>query len=92
MLRHVVASGAEGQMTSQILIVDDDPGMLKSLAIMLRREGYVVNEVPGGKEAIARLERNVFELVITDLRMEPVSGLDLLRSVKQMSPDIESCS
>lgn len=76
-------------MTNRILVVDDDAGMLKSLAIMLRREGYVVIEAPGGKEAIAQLERNVFELIITDLRMEPVSGLDLLRSVKQMSPDIE---
>jgi DNA-binding NtrC family response regulator len=76
-------------MNSRILIVDDDAGMRKSLAIMLRREGYVVNEAPGGEEAIAELEQNVFELVITDLKMEPVSGLDLLRSVKQMSPDTE---
>ena len=76
-------------MTSRILVADDDPGMLKSLAIMLRREGYVVSEAPGGKEAIAELEHNVFELVITDLRMKPISGLDLLRSVKQMSPGTE---
>ncbi len=48
-------------MTSRILIVDDDGGMRKSLAIMLRREGYVVSEAPGGEEAIAQLEHNVFE-------------------------------
>jgi len=83
------STGAEGKMTSRILVADDDPGMLKSLAIMLRREGYVVSEAPGGKEAIAELEHNVFELVITDLRMKPISGLDLLHSVKQMSPGIE---
>ena len=76
-------------MTSRILVADDDPGMLKSLAIMLRREGYIVSEAPGGKEAIAELEHNVFELVITDLRMRPISGLDLLHSVKQMSPGTE---
>ena len=76
-------------MTSRILVVDDDAGMMKSLAIMLRREGYVVSEAPGGKEALAQMEHNVFELVITDLRMEPASGLDLLRSVRQMSPNIE---
>ena len=76
-------------MTNRILVVDDDAGMLKSLAIMLRREGYVVSEAPGGKEAIAELDRNIFELIITDLRMVPVSGLDLLRSVRQMSPNTE---
>jgi two-component system, NtrC family, response regulator HydG len=76
-------------MTSRILVVDDDAGMLRSLAIMLRREGYVVSEAAGGQEAIAQLEHNVFDLIITDLRMEPVSGLGLLRSAKQVSSDIE---
>ena len=76
-------------MAARILVVDDDPGMRKSLAIMLRREGYQVTEAPGGEEAAEHLGREVFDLVITDLKMERVSGLDLLRRVKQMSPAVE---
>jgi DNA-binding NtrC family response regulator len=76
-------------MTTKILIVDDDPRMRKSLANLLHREGYVITEAPGGKEAADHLGRDVFDLVIADLKMEPVSGLDLLRLVKQMSPDVE---
>jgi len=76
-------------MPTKILVVDDEAGMRKSLAIMLRREGYEVTQAAGGKEATEHLERDVFDLVIADLRMEPLSGLDLLRTVKQMSPDVE---
>src|SRR5215510_9321085 len=76
-------------MPNRILVVDDEPGMRKSLAIMLRREGYSITEAGDGKEAIAHLERDVFDLVIADVRMDNVSGFDLLRHVKQMSPDVE---
>ena len=76
-------------MTTKILIVDDDPRMRKSLSNLLNREGYGITEAPGGKEAADHLGRDVFDLVIADLKMEPVSGLDLLRLVKQMSPDVE---
>lgn len=77
-------------MAAKILVVDDEPGMRRSLAILLRREGYAVTEAPGGEEAADHLGRDVFDLVIADLRMEAISGLDLLRLVKQMSPDTEA--
>jgi two-component system response regulator HydG len=76
-------------MAAKILIVDDESGMRRSLAILLRREGYAVAEAPGGKEAADHLGRDVIDLVIADLKMEPISGLDLLRLVKQMSRDTE---
>jgi len=76
-------------MATKILVTDDEPGMRRSLAMMLRREGYVVVEASGGEEAIDHLAKDVFELVIADLKMEPVSGLDLLRQAKQMSPYVE---
>jgi two-component system response regulator HydG len=76
-------------MTSRILIVDDEPGMRRSLAIMLRREGYAAAEEASGQAAIEHLGRDVVDLVIADLRMEGVSGLDLLRHVKQTTPDVE---
>ncbi len=76
-------------MAANILIVDDEAGMRKGLGSILRRAGYLVTEAPGGTEAADHLGRDVFDLVITDLKMQPLSGLDLLRLVKQMSPDVE---
>ncbi len=76
-------------MAAKILIVDDDPQMRKTLANLLRREGYAIAEANGGKEAGEQLNGDVFDLVITDLHMEPMSGLDVLRMVKQANADIE---
>jgi two-component system response regulator HydG len=76
-------------VSARLLVVDDEAGMRKSLAIMLRREGYDVTEAAGGAAAAAHLEGEAVDLVITDLRMGGVSGLDLLRLVKQMSPEVE---
>ena len=75
-------------MAAKILIADDEAGMRKGLGSILRRAGYLVTEAPGGTEAADQLGKDVFDLVITDLKMEPLSGLDLLRLVKQMSPDV----
>jgi DNA-binding NtrC family response regulator len=76
-------------MSTKILIVDDEAGMRRSLAIMLRRQGYAVVEAAGGPEAIERLGQDVFDLVIADVRMEPITGVDLLKHVKQASPVTE---
>jgi DNA-binding NtrC family response regulator len=73
----------------RLLVVDDEAGMRKSLAIMLRREGYAVTEAAEGKEAIEQLGREVFDLVIVDLNLGGLSGLDVLRHVRQNSPDVE---
>jgi DNA-binding response OmpR family regulator len=65
-------------MAKRILVVDDEPGMRKSLAIMLRREDYQVMEAASVSEAVALLEADPCNLVISDLMMEPLNGLDLL--------------
>ncbi|MGH7854505.1 MAG: sigma-54-dependent transcriptional regulator [Candidatus Binatia bacterium] len=76
-------------MTMHLLVVDDDPQMRRSLAILLRRENYEVSEAPSGEEALELLQREVFDLLITDLHMEPMSGLDLLKQVKQTHAELE---
>ena len=76
-------------METKILVVDDEAPMRKSLANLLRREGYFIAEAAGGAEAIHLLEKDSFDLVITDLKMEPMSGLGLLHRVKQMTRDVE---
>lgn len=76
-------------MTAKILIVDDDPLMRKTLSNLLRREGYGTAEAGGGEEAIHHLDGEIFDLVITDLHMEPMSGLELLKAIKPGRPDLE---
>ena len=65
-------------MSRKILVVDDEPGMRKSLAMMLRREQYQVTEAASVAEAVGHLKGVGYDLVIADLMMEPLNGLDLL--------------
>jgi DNA-binding NtrC family response regulator len=78
-----------GPAGAKVLVVDDEAGMRKSLAIMLRRDGYVVAEAAGGTEAVEQLGREVFDLVVADLNMADLSGLEVLRHVRHASPDVE---
>jgi len=73
-------------LTPRILVVDDDPGMRRSLAIMLRRERYEVTEAGSVIEAVAQLQREDYALLIADLMMEPLNGLDLLGLVPRYQP------
>lgn len=75
-----------GTLTKRILVVDDEPGMLKSLAIMLRRERYQVGEALSVADAVAQLKRETFDLVIADLMMNPLNGLDLLTLARRYHP------
>ena len=76
-------------MTDRILIVDDEPAMRRSLTIMLRREEYTVLDQVDGQAALDHLARDPVDLVIVDLRMDGLSGIDVLRLVKQAHPDVE---
>jgi two-component system response regulator HydG len=77
-------------MADRILVVDDEPAMRRSLAIMLRREGYAISDAPSGEAAVEQLgHAAAVDLVIADLRMNGTSGLDVLRHVKQAHPDVE---
>jgi two-component system response regulator PilR (NtrC family) len=72
---------------ARILVVDDDQGMRDYLEIMLSREGYDVDTAPGGKEALTLCRKRKFDLVITDLKMSGMDGVDLLKSLKEISPE-----
>jgi len=73
----------------KILIVDDEPGISHSLALNLKIAGYQAQEAESGEEATRLVEKEIFDLVICDLRMEKMSGLEVLRHIKQCSPDTE---
>ncbi len=74
---------------ARILIVDDEPIARENLEHILRREGYITVCAENGEAAIRQLERREFDLVMTDLRMQPVDGLAVLRAVKQLYPATE---
>ena len=72
---------------AKILVVDDDQGMREFLEILLVREGYEVSSASGGKEAIALCKKHKFDLAISDLKMPKVNGIDVLKSIKEISPE-----
>jgi DNA-binding NtrC family response regulator len=73
----------------KILIVDDDKGLLHTLSLLLTRHGCDVSTCTSGREALGKLEKEPFDVVISDMRMEQMSGLDLLRRIKANSPEVE---
>src|SRR5688572_9862553 len=72
----------------RILVVDDERSMRELLAIVLRREGYEVLLAENGRAAIALLENEPVDLLISDIKMPDMSGVEVLRAAKQIDPDI----
>ncbi len=74
---------------SRILIVDDEEITLENLEHVLKKEGYEVAAVSSGVQALKHLEASPFDLVLTDLKMKKVDGMEILEKVKQRHPDTE---
>lgn len=72
----------------RILLVDDDPGLLRLLSIRLRAESYEVEAVESAEKALAVLHRFRPELVITDLRMDKMDGIGLLKELQTRAPGL----
>ncbi len=72
-----------------ILVVDDEEVALKNLCHVLRKEGYQVVAAKSGKQALSYLEKNEFPLVLTDLKMPQVDGMQVLKRVKSLYPQTE---
>ena len=72
----------------KILVVDDDPGVLAMLSQTLDRSGYDVQSAVDGSEALNKIRDNQFNLVITDVRLPKVNGLQLLDEIKQSTPQM----
>ena len=70
----------------RILVVDDEKSMRELLEILLLKHGYSVVCAENGSEALAMLRSQSFDLVITDIRMKPVNGLEVLKHCKEIAP------
>jgi DNA-binding NtrC family response regulator len=72
---------------ASILVVDDEPAMRLLVAAILKDEGHDVTAAANGEEALQLIERRHYHLIISDLRMPGMSGVDLLERVKQGDPE-----
>jgi DNA-binding NtrC family response regulator len=77
------------QKTGSILVVDDEKGQREILQLILKKEGYEIVDVPGVREALEQLDKREFDLILTDLKMQGQSGLDLLEKV--LADDPQQC-
>ncbi len=76
-------------MKTNILIVDDEPIARQSLSDILRLEGYSVISVPSGEAAVDHLRNYAVDLMIVDLKMPGMNGLDVIQVANQLVPDAE---
>ena len=74
-------------MKIRILVVDDELSMREFLSILLEREGYRVTVAASALEALHIMESALFDLVLSDVSMPGISGIDLLASIKEQSPE-----
>ena len=70
----------------KILIVDDELGMREFLGLMLERDGYEISTAGGGREALGLLKKNTYDLLLCDIRLGDISGLEVLRTAMSLTP------
>jgi CheY-like chemotaxis protein len=83
-------SGRRGEAATQarILLVGDEEDARAALETNLRSEGFAVSTAPNGEAALAEATRAPPDLVLTDLQMQPMDGVELCRRLHQIDPDL----
>ena len=74
---------------AQVLIIDDHDTMREGLELLLRRRGHRILSADGGQAGLDLFASEGADLVITDLKMTKVGGLDVLKEIKESAPDTE---
>jgi two-component system response regulator HydG len=72
---------------SRILVIDDDPGVRDSMERMLRMSGYTVQSAETGEEGFDLARTGAFDVILSDMRMPGISGLDVLRKLRDLRVD-----
>jgi len=75
--------------SERILVVDDDAAILRLVATVLRREHYDVHTANGGRDALSKIERIQYDVVVLDLMMPEVSGHDVLKGLAVRHPQMK---
>jgi DNA-binding response OmpR family regulator len=73
--------------TAHILVVDDEGAIRYSVSKTLQRVGYEVSEAASGEEALDMMRNDHFDVILTDIRMPGLTGVELLKKIKEVSPD-----
>ena len=72
----------------EIILVDDDKYSLETLSKLLTEDGYKVVGCLNGKEALEKMKNKKYDIIITDLRMPEMGGIELLKNIKKINPEI----
>jgi len=72
----------------RVLVVDDEQNSREGLSKILTKEGYSVRTAENGKKALLEAENNSFDLIITDLRMPEMDGIEVLEKLRKKNKDI----
>lgn len=73
----------------RILLIDDEPTQIKSIQSFLNRRKFITATASSGKEGLLEMEKSHYDLVITDFRMPDISGLEVVKKVKEYNPEIQ---
>lgn len=76
------------EQAAHILLIDDEKIALLNLTHVLEKEGYTVTACQDGESGLAAMQKTAFDLVLTDLRMPGIDGMDVLRHIRETTPDI----
>ena len=75
-------------LKKRILIVEDNAEMRSLLKDFFEEDGFEIDSVSNGSEAFRRIAREPFDLIITDIRMPGLTGLDILPGIKKLQPEV----
>src|SRR3972149_1196615 len=78
----------EGRMAGRILFIDDDKAGREVALFNLRRAGYELTPAADGQEGLSLFSPEKFDLVITDVKMPGISGIDVLRRIRAQAPEV----
>ncbi len=87
-LEHLAVRMLKSSRKNRVLVVDDEKMARKNLEYVLAKDGYQVTVAATGVEAVEAMDRTAFDLVITDLKMEKVDGMDVLEAAKKKDPSV----
>lgn len=73
---------------SSVLIVDDEPAIREGMKRIFTQQGFSVETSPSGYDALERIQKSEFHIVLTDLKMPGMNGLEVLRSIRILQPDV----
>jgi DNA-binding response OmpR family regulator len=89
MIKKLKHRGNKIMTNEKILVVDDERTVCNSINKILSRKGYTVDKSLNAEEAMLKINKNKYDLIITDMRMPKVSGIELLEIIKDYYPELE---